>query len=202
MDATCRVVIVGGGFGGLYAAKRLGHAPVSLTLIKPSAVDTPYKDHARNLTGAPIKNPPPVYATPLVAQAILYAAEHRVRELNVGAGGQFLALLGMVAPMASEPLIAFATPSLNRDEAAKHRPASDNLHHAGQDLRERSFYPHVRESSLYSAAQMRPKATLSLFLLAAVATGVAFHLGQKRPAAAAAPAPVARRRRVVNRKPL
>jgi NADH:ubiquinone reductase (H+-translocating) len=33
MDATCRVVIVGGGFGGLYAAKRLGHAPVSLTLV-------------------------------------------------------------------------------------------------------------------------------------------------------------------------
>jgi len=33
MDSTCRVVIVGGGFGGLYAAKRLGHAPVSLTLV-------------------------------------------------------------------------------------------------------------------------------------------------------------------------
>ena len=28
-----RVVIVGGGFGGLYAAKRLGRAPISLTLI-------------------------------------------------------------------------------------------------------------------------------------------------------------------------
>ena len=33
MDSNRRVVIVGGGFGGLYAAKRLGHAPVSLTLI-------------------------------------------------------------------------------------------------------------------------------------------------------------------------
>jgi len=33
MDAKCRVVIVGGGFGGLYAAKRLGRAPVSLTLV-------------------------------------------------------------------------------------------------------------------------------------------------------------------------
>jgi NADH dehydrogenase len=33
MDAETRVVIVGGGFGGLYAAKRLGRAPVSLTLI-------------------------------------------------------------------------------------------------------------------------------------------------------------------------
>ena len=33
MDASHRVVIVGGGFAGLYAAKRLAHAPVSLTLI-------------------------------------------------------------------------------------------------------------------------------------------------------------------------
>jgi NADH dehydrogenase len=33
MDSKYRVVIVGGGFGGLYAAKRLGHEPVSLTLI-------------------------------------------------------------------------------------------------------------------------------------------------------------------------
>jgi NADH dehydrogenase len=33
MDGKCRVVIVGGGFGGLYAAKQLRHAPVSLTLI-------------------------------------------------------------------------------------------------------------------------------------------------------------------------
>lgn len=32
-DGTKRVVIVGGGFGGLYAAKILGRAPVSVTLI-------------------------------------------------------------------------------------------------------------------------------------------------------------------------
>ena len=33
MVSTHRVVIVGGGFGGLYAAKRLGKAPVALTMI-------------------------------------------------------------------------------------------------------------------------------------------------------------------------
>src|ERR1039457_3575911 len=33
MASAYRVVIVGGGFGGLYAARRLGSAPVSLTLI-------------------------------------------------------------------------------------------------------------------------------------------------------------------------
>ena len=33
MASAHRVVIVGGGFGGLYAAKKLGRVPVSLTLI-------------------------------------------------------------------------------------------------------------------------------------------------------------------------
>ena len=33
MDTSHRVVIVGGGFGGLYAATSLSHAPVKVTLI-------------------------------------------------------------------------------------------------------------------------------------------------------------------------
>src|SRR5579884_4052395 len=33
MDSAHRVVIVGGGFGGLYAAQALGKAPVQVTLI-------------------------------------------------------------------------------------------------------------------------------------------------------------------------
>src|SRR5690348_2909979 len=33
MDSSHRVVIVGGGFGGLYAAQALGKAPVQVTLI-------------------------------------------------------------------------------------------------------------------------------------------------------------------------
>src|SRR5947209_14945527 len=33
MDAEHRVVIVGGGFGGLYAARALRHAPVQVTLL-------------------------------------------------------------------------------------------------------------------------------------------------------------------------
>jgi len=156
------------------------HAPVSLTLIKPSAVDTPYKDHARNLTGAAVKASPPVYATPLVARAILYAAERRVRELNVGAGGQLLALIGMFAPLISEPLQAWTAPALGRDRRALPRPSGDNLHHAGQDLRERSFYPHVHETSLYTSAQMRPKTTFGLALTVGVIAGLALRLRGRR----------------------
>jgi hypothetical protein len=154
-------------------------ATVSVTLIRPSAIDTPYKDHARNLTGAPVKNPSPVYATPLVAQAILYAAEHRTRELSVGASGPVLAALGAIAPALAEPILAWAAPILQRDEEGRRGVRADNLHQAGQDLRERAYYKGVRESSLYAAAQMRPKATLAIALLAGLAAGAAFFGGRR-----------------------
>jgi short-subunit dehydrogenase len=147
-------------------------APMSVTLVKPSAVDTPYKDHARNLTGAAVRNPPPVYATPLVADAILYAAGHRVRELTVGTAGGLLGALNALAPSAAEPLMAWAAPRLETDAAGR-RATDDNLHHAGRDLRERSFQAGARETSLYTTAQMRPKTTFALALLAGLAAGAA-----------------------------
>ena len=167
---------------------RAQRAPVAVTLIKPSAIDTPSKDHARNLTGAPVKNPPPVYATPLVAQAILYAAEHKVRELTVGGGGRLIALAGMLAPGVTEPLFYWLIPALNSDKDGRKRGAQDNLHHAGQDLRERSFYKGVREGSLYTTAQMRPKQTMALAFVAGLAAVAAFRLGHRgRVIEAAAP---------------
>jgi short-subunit dehydrogenase len=154
-------------------------APVSVTLIRPSAIDSPYKDHARNLTGAPVKNPSPVYAAPLVAQAILYAASHKTRELSVGSSGPILAALGAIAPIVAEPMLAWLAPVLQRDEEGRKGTRQDNLHQAGQDLRERAYYKGVRESSLFSAAQMRPRATMALAVLASLAAGAAFFGGRK-----------------------
>jgi NAD(P)-dependent dehydrogenase (short-subunit alcohol dehydrogenase family) len=37
-------------------------APISVTLIKPSSIDTPYVRHAKNLMPVEPMNPPPVYA--------------------------------------------------------------------------------------------------------------------------------------------
>jgi short-subunit dehydrogenase len=154
-------------------------APVSVTLIKPAAIDTPYADHAKNLTDAGLKNPPPVYATPLVAEAILYAAEHRIRELSVGSSGPILAFLSGLAPSLTEPVTAILAPMLQRGAATAGKVRSDNLHQAGQDLRERAYYKGVREQSLYSAAQMRPKATLMMGLLAGLFAGAAVFGGRR-----------------------
>ena len=58
-------------------------------------------------------------------------------------------------------------------DGAGHKALDDNLHHPGRDLRERSFQAGVRETSLYSTAQMRPKATFAIALLAGLAAGAA-----------------------------
>jgi short-subunit dehydrogenase len=157
-------------------------APVSVTLVKPSVVDTPYKEHARNLTGAEVRNAAPVYATPLVADAILYAARHRVRELTVGTSSGLTGALNTLAPALAEPLLAWGASRPNRGDGQV-TAVGDNLHRAGQDLRERSFQAGVRETSLYSAAQMRPKTTFTLALLAGIAAGAAligFNGGKRR----------------------
>ena len=158
------------------------HAPVSVSLIKPSGADTPGKDNARNLTGAPMGHPAGLYATPLVAQAILYAAEHRVRDLTVGAGGGLLALASQALPALTDPLLAIGA-RLSARAAKTPDPARiDNLHHAGRDLRERAYQTGVRESSLYATAQMKPKVTWGLALATVFAAGLAFKLGTRRAA--------------------
>jgi NAD(P)-dependent dehydrogenase (short-subunit alcohol dehydrogenase family) len=47
-------------------------APISVTLIKPGAIDTPYSDHAKNYMPVEPKNPAPLYAPEVVARAILH----------------------------------------------------------------------------------------------------------------------------------
>ena len=132
---------------------------VRITLIKPSAIDTPYKEHARNFTGAPATNPPPVYAAALVAEAICYAAEHRTREITVGFGGRALALMGQLVPAVADPLFAALVPLLSRDRGDASGRDHEALHAPGRDSRESAPYKLVRNTSLYTRAQMAPQAT-------------------------------------------
>jgi short-subunit dehydrogenase len=72
--------------------------PIIVTLVKPSAINTPYVEHARNYMERGPSLPPPVYAPEVVAEAILHCAERRVREITVGGGGRVMSAIGRVAP--------------------------------------------------------------------------------------------------------
>jgi NAD(P)-dependent dehydrogenase (short-subunit alcohol dehydrogenase family) len=69
-------------------------APISVSLVKPGAIDTPYTEHAKNYMAVEPKNPPPLYAPETVARAILHCAETPERDVFVGAGGKGISASG------------------------------------------------------------------------------------------------------------
>ncbi|PYS90529.1 MAG: short-chain dehydrogenase, partial [Acidobacteria bacterium] len=83
----------------------MDNAPVCVTLIKPSAINTPYTEHAKNYLGVEPQNPAPLYAPDVVAETILYCAEHPERDVFVGAGGKLLSALGHYAPRLTDMLM-------------------------------------------------------------------------------------------------
>ena len=123
-------------------------APISVTLIKPSTIDTPYFQHAKNYMAVEPKPPAPVYAPEVVANAILRAAEHPVRDITIGGGGRLLTALGTAMPRLTDFYMERAMfDSQRSDVPAGERP--DNLYvHAPEEGRERGQYSgHVMRSS-------------------------------------------------------
>jgi len=158
-------------------------APIAVTLVKPAAIDTPYKDHALNLTGQAMKNPGPVYAAHVVADVILHCAGHPIREITVGGGGRLMAAFHHLIPGLAEPLFALTSPIFHRDRDADYRTTEDGLWDPTEDgLMEEVRYPFVRRSSLLAQARMHPKTTagavLGLFLILAGAVAVHRLIGQ------------------------
>ncbi len=135
--------------------------PVSITLIKPGTIDTPLSEHAASHLSAEPRNPPPVYAPDIAADAILYAAEHPSRELVVGGGGRILIGMYRLAPGLSDRLMSRVARYQHSREApirAQHRgpfEPSGNLH-----VRSHIDY-RVRETSLYTWAITHPVAAVS-----------------------------------------
>ncbi len=158
-------------------------APVSVTLIKPAAVDTMFVEHAKNYLHVEPRLPPPVYAPEVVAEAILHAAEHAERDIFVGAAAKLMASTAYFAPrMLDRYLRSLFFRQLKSDMPARNR-ARNSLHGPGPDLLERPGYrANVFESSLYTKAATHPKTVLSLVLGAGIALAALWRMRQ-RPAA-------------------
>ena len=138
-------------------------APISVTLIKPSAIDTPYTRHAKNLMPVEPQNPPPVYAPDLVAEAILHCAEHPERDLYVGGGGKVLAEAGHIVPRLTDKMMEAMMFDMQKSERPKQPARQDSLYAPIDDGEERGDYPgHVAESSVYTKAAKHPLITGSL----------------------------------------
>lgn len=146
-------------------------APVSVTLVKPAAIDTPYPEHAGNQLGVEPKHQAPVYAPSVVAAAILDAAEHPRRDVKVGGSAKVYTALETFAPRVLDR-VKRATSFSGQRSSEPARGESALYAPRPGTARERGRYPgHVMQSSAFTTASRNPLATV--LGAAAVGLGVA-----------------------------
>jgi NAD(P)-dependent dehydrogenase (short-subunit alcohol dehydrogenase family) len=102
-------------------------APISVTEIMPAGTDTPIFDEARTRLGVKPMPIPPVYSPHIAAGAILYAAEHPVREMVLGGFSKAGMALQSVAPSLLDAFMLFAGFRLQKTDERKSDEAPTNL---------------------------------------------------------------------------
>jgi short-subunit dehydrogenase len=139
---------------------------ISVTLIKPGAIDTPFPEHARNFMDQPPKLPPPLYVPEVVADAVLFACTHPRRTLYAGGGGLVSAMLARIAPRLTDAIMeAVGTPMQQQPGDAGDPARRDNLHAPRVDALRGSRPVHARQSSVALQLQKHRGAVLAAGLL-------------------------------------
>lgn len=164
---------------GLRMELRNARAPVSVTLIKPSGIGTPFPVHARNHLDNDPKVAPPVYAPEVVADAILHAAVHKVRDITVGASGRIMVAAAVTAPSLADRFFAWSMPKVQQTD--KQRTEDDSLFSPSEDgeMHRQDKGP-GRRFSVYTTAQKRPGLAAASAGLGVAAVGAMAMLAARR----------------------
>jgi hypothetical protein len=141
--------------------------PISVSLVHPGRIDTPYNEHAGNYMPMQPVHRGMIYPPEAVAEAILWCAAHRKRDMFVGSQAKLAAILGAVAPRFSdrvmETLMYTSHQSRTRKSDGNHSRA---LYEAGYGGHDRGTHePHLlRTGSLYVKATKRPAVTAAALI--------------------------------------
>lgn len=152
--------------------------PLSVTLVKPAGIDTQFTSHARNYMKNEPELPAPLYAPELVADAILYAAEHPQRDIYVGGASRLISLEGMMMPRLLDKFMQMFMFGQQQKKQLSAPQRSDALYSPGKlGLRQREGgrSSKVHEHSAYTYLSTRGK-PLALTLLAGGALLAAWKL--------------------------
>ncbi len=153
--------------------------PISVTLVKPASIDTPFFEKAKTCLEFEPQPVPPVYAPEVVAGVILHAAAHPLRELIAGGSGVKLSCARFFPRLADLYMQRWTFDSQQTATPVNGRP--DNLYQPLPDdggERGRNWSGHTRASSLYTAAVLHPGRAVALAgaVVGTVALGAKFFL--------------------------
>jgi short-subunit dehydrogenase len=96
-----------------------GEERISVTLIQPTAVDTPFPQHARNYLAEEPKLPSPQIDPEDVAMAILKAAHKAERDVKVGGTAVLKTTLAKLAPSLSDKMATKVVDQQKSDESPR-----------------------------------------------------------------------------------
>jgi NAD(P)-dependent dehydrogenase (short-subunit alcohol dehydrogenase family) len=150
--------------------------PISVSLVKPASIDTPFFEKAKTYLGVEPQPIPPVYAPEVAAEVILRCAEKPTREVFAGGASELINLARLAPRVADFYMEKILFKQQRTDEpASPERPA--NLYHpVAHDGGERgsTWKGRTKETSLLTWAEMRPLvavAGLAALALGALAIG-------------------------------
>jgi short-subunit dehydrogenase len=146
-------------------------AAISVTLVKPAAIDTPFFDNARNYLDNNPKPPPPAYTPEVVARTILHCAHRPVREIVVGGAGRAFIGLQRRFPRTSDYLFEKTLFSGQQTDKPTRTDRAGSLHRPGRfNGRQRGQYDgYVRTRSYSTAFALQPGPRFLGFTLLGVA---------------------------------
>ncbi|MEG4406031.1 SDR family oxidoreductase [Microcoleus sp. MON2_D5] len=120
------------GIEGFIEAMRLElqheNIPVSVTSVKPAVINTPFWNNGLTKLGVKPGGIPPYYDPRLVADAILYVAEHPTRDFLVGDSARALAALQRLSPEVADALLLLIGFQAQRSNEPKSPDDRNNLY--------------------------------------------------------------------------
>lgn len=127
--------------------------PVEVCLVRPTAIDTPFPDHATNrLDHGEPSLPPLLYSPEIAAEAILKCAVSPQRDVYVGGPARLSAILDTFFPALKDLYAESQMKELKKGTAIAHEESQEGLHHTSKkEGRVRGHNKgHVAQGSLYT----------------------------------------------------
>jgi NAD(P)-dependent dehydrogenase (short-subunit alcohol dehydrogenase family) len=153
-------------------------APISVSLVKPGSIDTPFFEKARLYIRVEPQPVPPVYAPEVAATAILECAERPIRDIVVGGMGKVISLAQTMSPRLTDKYMERTTTQSQLTDQVVSADRLDNLYapvpYDGGE-RGRTWTGRTKGTSLYTYAALHPRQTA----LAAAAVGFLLAAGRR-----------------------
>jgi hypothetical protein len=153
--------------------------PISVRLIKPTAIATPFFERQKVYTAERPSDPSLMYTPEEVARAILHAAETPTRDLPIGDTAPLMSALGRIVPSLGDRVARKRMTKMQESGQPKRPGESRRLEQPSAQLRERGDYDsRIVDTSVYTRAAMHP--LMAGAIAAGAGLGVALLLRRTR----------------------